>query len=78
MFENGRRYICDRCNAETFCACIGEGESDGGFTRWNTFETLPDGWKTYSIGLLCPACNMIYTDFLQRFIPGGAEDGKNA
>lgn len=72
MFENGRRYICDRCNAEIFCACIGEGESDGGFTRWHKFQPLPDGWKTYSLGLLCPVCSRIFEDLVDRFMQGGA------
>lgn len=74
-WTNGRRYICDRCGAETFCACTGEGERDGGYTRWNKFEPLPEGWKSYWIGLLCTDCNRQYAEWLANFMYGGAEDG---
>lgn len=69
-YKNGRLYKCDRCGAETFCACTGEGETDGGFTRWNTFEPLPEGWESYidlRVGLLCPECNAEYTSVVQKF-----------
>lgn len=73
-FENGRRYICDRCGAETFCRCIGEGEMDGGFTRWNKFEALPGGWKSHlSVGLLCPECNHKYTEMLTELMGRSVE-----
>jgi hypothetical protein len=41
---NGQLTICDRCGAQHFRKCIGEGEADGGYTRWNKFEDLPKGW----------------------------------
>lgn len=68
---NGRKHTCDRCGLETFCRCIGEGEMDGGYTRWNKFEALPDGWESHAnVGLLCPECNQKYkammSDFLRR------------
>lgn len=72
-FRNGRLYSCDRCGETVFCPCTGEGETDGGYTRWNTFVTLPDGWKSHSIGLLCPECNCALREWIDR-IMGGDND----
>ena len=72
-WTNGRRYTCDRCGAECFCKCTGEGELDGGYTRWNNFEPLPSGWKTHAIGLLCPDCNGVYGEWVEKYMGGGAE-----
>ena len=67
-FVNGRKYMCDRCQEETFCKCVGEGASDGGFTRWNKFEPLPEGWESrVDTGLLCSTCNGIYKSMLDNF-----------
>jgi hypothetical protein len=75
-YMNGRKYTCDRCGLEVFCKCTGEGETDGGFTRWNEFEPLPDGWQThFEVGQLCPVCNQEYTIFITRFI-GAKMDAK--
>ena len=43
---NGQIVTCDRCGKHIFLKCTGEGERDGGFTRWNKFESLPDGYNT--------------------------------
>lgn len=68
---NGRKIICDRCGAEMFCKCTGEGETDGGFTRWNEFETMPDGWGfQVGIGLLCCDCNKQYDCMMDEFMRG--------
>lgn len=68
---NGKLVICDRCGATAFIACTGEGERDGGYTRWNNFEALPEGWditrdckKTFR---LCPSCNKLYRDMIDNF-----------
>jgi hypothetical protein len=52
----GKRVICDRCKAEVFCEYIGEGETDGGYTRWKKFAPLPDGWGFVELHELCPVC----------------------
>lgn len=68
-FVNGRKYICDRCARETFCECTGEGEIDGGFTRWNMFEPLPEGWNSHpETGLLCAECDDQYTNMMTAFM----------
>lgn len=57
MRDNGQLVTCNHCGTTTFLKCIGEGERDGGFTRWNNFENLPEGWSHYYDGEdLCPEC----------------------
>lgn len=58
MQENGRLTTCDRCGAQVFSRATGEGELDGGFTRWNKFEALPQGWgfRGKKCLMLCPVC----------------------
>ena len=64
----GRLSICDRCGKTIFSKVTGEGETDGGYTRWNKFEELPEGWKNYyEVGLLCPDCNAIYHKIIAAF-----------
>ena len=63
--RNGQLVTCDVCGAEAFRATTGDGEADGGYTRWNEFEPMPEGWGSH-LGVvegrarsldLCPACN---------------------
>lgn len=46
---NGKVVTCDRCGANIFLKVTGEKETDGGFTRWNTFEAMPDGWDLVAV-----------------------------
>ena len=56
--KNGKLTTCDICGATVFSRSIGEGETDGGFTRWNKFEPKPEGWSWESeLGDLCPKCS---------------------
>ena len=65
---NGRLTICDRCGQKVFSKCIGEGATDGGFTRWNKFEELPKGWEFHGeVGELCPKCNEQYEIMINEF-----------
>ena len=69
MEVNGRLTTCDRCGVTCFRKCVGEGETDGGFTRWNKFEPYPGGWDYHSeTGQLCPECNAAYIKFLNEFL----------
>jgi hypothetical protein len=72
----GKLISCDRCGATAFVRCIGEGERDGGFTRWNKFEDEPDGWDWHhGVGKLCPRCNQEYLQMIASFkIKGGAKN----
>lgn len=67
---NGKLQTCDRCGETIFLKTIGNGEADGGFTRWNKFEDAPEGWEwRYDINkLLCPKCNETYKSVLNNFI----------
>lgn len=66
---NGRITICDRCGEQVFSKSIGKGEMDGGYTRWNEFEPLPDGWKKHlDVGQLCPKCNEEYARLIEQFM----------
>ena len=65
--ENGQLRTCDRCGTQMFFRCTGEGEADGGYTRWNEFE-YPTGWGVLGeIGDVCPTCMREYVEILERF-----------
>lgn len=65
--QNGQMLICNRCGAWIFRECTGEGERDGGFTRWNNFEPAT-GWNAVStVGDVCPKCWQDYQDMLERY-----------
>ena len=63
----GRITTCDRCGAEVFSKCTGEGETDGGFTRWNKFEALPEGWGLVAVPILVgwTGHGNVYNGYLQ-------------
>lgn len=62
----GMMLICDRCSNSVFLKTIGDGEADGGYTRWNKFEDPPEGWGSVCIPTknkidythirVCPSC----------------------
>ena len=66
---NGKILRCDRCGKEIFLKATGEGEADGGFTRWNKFEEAPEGWEYYTEvhGDLCPNCSAKLEKILEDF-----------
>lgn len=71
----GLLISCDRCGTTAFRKCTGEGERDGGYTRWNTFEPAPEGWDTHrDTGQLCPRCNQEYTRLINSFMNKTKED----
>jgi hypothetical protein len=66
---NGKLVTCDRCGKQVFLKCVGEGEADGGFTRWNKFENFPEGWEYHcEVGRLCPDCNGKYKNLVNTFM----------
>ena len=66
---NGKLVTCERCINTVFLKCTGEGEADGGYTRWNKFEPYPAGWRYCpDIGRLCPNCSAEYKVLLSNFI----------
>lgn len=64
----GKLCSCDRCGETVFLKATGEGETDGGYTRWNKFESYPEGWKSrWEVGTLCPGCNALFDKLLAEF-----------
>ena len=68
---NGQLLTCDRCKKQIFRKVTGEGERDGGFTRWNKFEDIPEGWTSpHTLGDLCPDCSIkwecLNNDFMRQ------------
>ena len=65
---NGTLVVCDRCGKQTFVKSVGDEVLDGGYTRWNKFESLPEGWGRFKGYDLCPDCfdtwSIIENDFL--------------
>ena len=53
--QKGELRTCDRCGKQIFCKSIGDGEMDGGYTRWNKFEQA-EGWSVNNDGDLCSEC----------------------
>ena len=65
----GKMITCDRCGNSVFLECIGEGETDGGYTRWNNFEAAPESWAYHlDVGRLCPKCNAEYENMIKQFM----------
>lgn len=65
----GKLVTCDRCGKTVFLRTTGDGEMDGGFTRWNEFEPFPIGWDMRNdIGTLCPKCSEGYKNLLKSFM----------
>ena len=66
--EKGLLQWCDRCGITCFRKHIGKGEADGGYTTWDKFENLPDGWEHHTdTGTLCPHCNGEYWNLIKDF-----------
>lgn len=76
MKELGKLITCDRCGKQIFLKKTGEGSGDGGWSRWGTFEELPEGWKcgvhteSLSQGFvdLCPECHKEYEKIVSQFM----------
>lgn len=77
---NGQLTTCERCGAQVFRRCTGEGETDGGYTRWNNFEPYPEGWDLVDVPKgaaphncvrVCPACHKVWDQaIVSHFIAG--------
>lgn len=84
---NGKLVTCDRCGAQVFLKTTGEGEADGGYTRWNKFEPFPDGWDQAQIARekanprqyarvwarLCPGCMAEWDKTMARYMDNTKE-----
>lgn len=62
----GKLKTCDRCGKSIFLKYIGQGVLDGGFTRFDKYEELPETWLwTSQIGTLCDECSGIFRSFIR-------------
>lgn len=59
----GMLKTCDRCGEQIFLEYTGEAETDGGFTKYSTYDSMEPGWKTVNLNtvpvvsaLLCTKC----------------------
>ena len=76
--QKGMLQTCDRCTEWVFLKTTGDGDADGGYTRWNKFEPAPDGWKHVQVGIkdpgssvyatLCPACSAEWRRINEKFM----------
>ena len=65
--QNGQLRTCDRCKKEQFFKTTGDGETDGGYTRWNKFEDAI-GWTVETeIGDMCPKCSKEFKELKSKF-----------
>lgn len=71
----GKMIICDRCGDTTFVKYLDTKALDGGFTRFDKFEKVSDGWHfSTELGkMLCPECNSLWQSIKNQFINGGKQ-----
>ena len=72
----GLQIACAKCNTELFLKLIGTNETNGGYTRWDEFEEVPEDWLyETAFGYLCPKCatqfKRLMTEFLGDNTPSG-------
>lgn len=69
MRTEGILIQCDypMCDAQVMLAKTGEGEADGGYTRFSTYESLPEGWGYKDGKDLCPDHHQYYLDMIAEF-----------
>lgn len=66
----GKLLTCDCCGETIFLKYIGDGETDGGYTRWRKYEKA-DGWDSlrigdYNLANICPKCLKEMQDAVRR------------
>lgn len=81
----GKKIRCDRCGEEIFLKYTGEKEFDGGWTKVQYFESLPNNWRYIPVAKsngktvnvhLCPECVALYNSLFSNFFGiGGENDG---
>ena len=77
MYKDGRMYVCERCYAWTFCERTETESLDGGFTKVDHYEKLPEDWDSHvETGLLCGRCNTEYKELFAKFMTHCGEKEK--
>ena len=69
MKTEGKLVTCDYpgCSEQVMLRKIGEGETDGGYTRYDMYEPVPEGWGYKDNKDLCPSHHQDYLDMIQEF-----------
>lgn len=71
--KKGMLTTCDRCGQTIFREYIGQGDADGGYTKWDKFERLPSDWLYETqVGALCPRCAGLFRVFVHKLMDGKA------
>ena len=69
--EKGMMHYCHRCDEKIFLKYVGKGETDGGYTTWDKYEDLPEGWLYETeFGYLCPKCAREFKIMMTNFFNG--------
>lgn len=64
----GKLLSCDRCGETIFLKWEGMSEFDGGYSKIQHFEKVPEGWtKNRDVGDLCPDCSELYQTMMHAF-----------
>lgn len=80
--KKGIIETCDRCGISTFRKYLKTEDYDGGFTKLDNFEALPNGWHRYNepniddkynTVTLCPKCSSQYIELFANFIKIGGD-----
>ena len=63
---------CDMCGATVFLKYLGDGETDGGFTKWRKYEDA-EGWRSFHFGKVslanvCPKCSERINEELAKLL----------
>ena len=67
----GKMITCKRDNNWVFLKYLGEGDVDGGYTKYDKYEKLPDDWLYETrFGYLCPKCAREFREFMTNFFNG--------
>ena len=81
MKIEGQLIKCDypNCEEHIMRAKIGEGETDGGYTKYAKYEPKPEGWGYVDSKDLCPDHYQYYLDMIAEFWePPVQEEPKHA
>lgn len=69
MKTDGRLVVCDypNCTEQVMLRKVGVGEIDGGYTKFDKFEPMPEGWGYKDGKDLCPDHHQYYVDMIADF-----------
>ena len=67
----GKMITCNRDSNFVFLKRLVDGDTDGGFTKYERYEDLPSDWMfATQFGYLCPKCAREFRTFMTTFFNG--------